>query len=483
MQPSSRTTARDRASDPRFVVGPVAKPPVFGRAAQTWLCLAALAVILYGTLGPMSTRVWLAQPTAWRWIPPAGRTDANDLLTNIVVYLPVGVALRLLVRRRGRAGIADLLVASALASGLSYGTELLQQFMPGRSANLVDWVVNSCAALAGAAFAVQLQWLIRQTHALLFVYLHVHRGLWRLVTWSVLTAVFVGMTMPWDFSRLMRPGGRLHEHLPWSVRRPAYALRLDQPLIVADPLFAQRFVVFATVGGLLAGCRLLAGKRGGRAFRSTVVRVAAFVVTVETAQVLLSEHMASVLQVLIAIFGGACGAAAAVALWAGGAPASSASPSTVRRRPPVTNRTLRRAALATLVLLVIATLLGSLTDRPWQFRSDPVFEPVPFRAHFHAPFARALTDIAQQLLLFGGLTGLCLLLTEGRARLAPLLLALGLVGAIECMQALLVGHGGDTTSLFLATAAWALALGVWDALYPRYRLSDAASNTVAAAIR
>lgn len=483
MQSSPQTTARDRASDPRFVVGPVAKPPVFGRTAQTWLCLGTLAVILYGTLGPMSTRVWLARPAVWHWIPPVGRTDANDLLTNIVVYLPVGFALRLLVRRRGRAGLTDLLLASALAATLSYGTELLQQFMPGRSANLVDWVVNACAAAAGAMLAVQLQWLIRQTHTLLFVYLHVHRGLWRLLTWSVLTAVFVGMTMPWDFSRLLRSGGKLHEHLPWSIHRPAYAFRFDQPLSVADPLFVQRFVVFATVGGLLAGCRLLAGKRGRRALWGATARVAVFVVVLETAQGLLSEHVSSVLQVLIAVLGGAAGATAAGALWAARPPVSAAAQTPARRRPPVTTLTLRRLALAALAFLVVATLLGSLTDRPWQFRNEPVYEPVPFRAHFHAPFARALTDIAQQLLLFGGLTGLCLLLTEGRARLAPLLLALGLVGAIECVQAFLVGHGGDTTSLFLATTAWALALGVWDALYPRHSQPGPAPAPATAAIR
>ncbi len=55
--------------------------------------------------------------------------------------------------RPGRRQLAALLMASAL----SYLTEVIQQFLPGRVPSRVDWALNSAGAAAGAALAVLLQ--------------------------------------------------------------------------------------------------------------------------------------------------------------------------------------------------------------------------------------------------------------------------------------------------------------------------------------
>ena len=50
-------------------------------------------------------------------------------------------------------GATALLLALALGSGLSYGCELLQHFVPGRVPAHEDWVMNSVGAAGGCAGA------------------------------------------------------------------------------------------------------------------------------------------------------------------------------------------------------------------------------------------------------------------------------------------------------------------------------------------
>ncbi len=162
----------DRHSDQRTTIIDLSKPAVLRRSTLRWWCAACLLTIVYGTLGPIAggTRPWLASPAAWRWIPPLQPTDANDVLTNLAVYVPVGIASRLLVRRRGRAGRRDLLLAFGLSATLSYATEVMQQAIPARSSNLADVLVNALGALAGCLAAVPAQRAIRRVHALAFVH-------------------------------------------------------------------------------------------------------------------------------------------------------------------------------------------------------------------------------------------------------------------------------------------------------------------------
>ena len=96
LDPALRTG--DRSSDERAVVGGVAKPPILSRVTLRLLCAGCLVAILYGTLGPLgsSRTPWVVTVAPWRWIPPPQPSDLDDVLTNLAVYFPVGVAFRLL---------------------------------------------------------------------------------------------------------------------------------------------------------------------------------------------------------------------------------------------------------------------------------------------------------------------------------------------------------------------------------------------------
>jgi len=64
---------------------------------------------------------------------------------------------------------------------------------------------------------------------------------------------------------------------------------------------------------------------------------------------------------------------------------------------------------------------------------------------------------------------LCLYLTEGRGQCVALLLLLGMVGVAQTAQILVVGRVADVTPLFMAVAAWLLAVRCWNAFVPQRR--------------
>jgi VanZ family protein len=129
------------------------------RSSAAPLALVYSALVLYASLYPF---------TGWRWPPgpsvgallslpwPPWR-DPFDVWSNVLGYVPLGALIYVAQVRGGRAawraGLAALLVASAL----SYLTEVVQQFLPGRVPSRVDWALNSAGAAAGAALAALLQ--------------------------------------------------------------------------------------------------------------------------------------------------------------------------------------------------------------------------------------------------------------------------------------------------------------------------------------
>jgi VanZ family protein len=431
----------DRRSDCRVVVRGIAKPPVLSRRTIRLLCLASLAVIVYGTLGPLSGRGrWVVPAEHWQLTPPRVASDLNDVLTNFVVYVPVGIAFRLLVRRRGQAGWADLLLGLGLSVTLSYITEVLQQAMPGRVSSLTDVAVNGLAALTGGLCAVPVQRLLRRAHAFVFVQVRDPRRLWAVLACATLLATAVLMTMPWDLTR------------------PHAALGVAEGLGRAD---GQRFGMFVLVGFFLAGA-LLMRKRNRRAavLSAWLVGVLAAVV-LEVSQLVLYGHLCSVLHAVVSVAGVSAGCVVAAALVRPARTAVLAGGAVTRR--------LRVVAMVALLATIVYAGAGGF----WReaavagLRAEPAVDWVPLRAHFHASFRVLVTDLLDQLATYSFLTLLCLLLALQRGPAIALLLLAGLVGAAECSRALVPGHHADTTAPLLAVTAWLLTTRIWQSIQPR----------------
>jgi len=118
-------------------------------AGPAWLTLGYAALLAYGTLYPLSgwrpPPVDLATLFAASLHMPAARAD---LLTNLLVYLPLGLLIGLRRRERGRGGA----IAAAALAGLALSTvlECLQAFLPERTPSLLDIGLNGLGAGTGA---------------------------------------------------------------------------------------------------------------------------------------------------------------------------------------------------------------------------------------------------------------------------------------------------------------------------------------------
>ena len=125
------------------------------RSSASPLALAYAALVLYASLYPFD---------GWRW-PPGQSVEALvllpwtrwlgsfDVTLNVLGYMPLGGLVLLAGLRSGWSMITALLAALVLPAALSYGTEVLQQFLPRRGPAMEDWAANSAGALIGALIA------------------------------------------------------------------------------------------------------------------------------------------------------------------------------------------------------------------------------------------------------------------------------------------------------------------------------------------
>lgn len=466
----------DRRDDPRTIVGRVVKPPVLSRAALHALCVACLAVIAYGTLGPLGgdRGPWLVSVPNWHWLPPWRSGGFDDVLANFVVYVPVGIAFRLLVRRRGQAAWFDFGAALALSAVVSYLTEVAQQAMPARVSSLTDIIVNVAAAFIGCLCAVPVQRAIRHLHAFLFEQVRVPGGLWTVMAWAAAAITAVLMTMPWS--------------LTW----PAMRWGFDEPL---GSLCIRRFMAFGVVAFLCTGAAIARGCTQRRAFAVACACASGLALLLEGAQVILHEHVCSAFHFCVELAGSGTGSLLAVVLIGrslrpvpvpapiplGVRPVatdpeqrctktSNADPTHERvRRPPHLHRVAFVALVATMLHVVAGLWHFGWTLPP---RTEPLIHWVPFRAEFLMPFPAMLADTLEQLVVYALVTLSCLSLGGGRGRGVALLLLLGLITLTEAGQAFLGVRGADTTAPLLAALAWVLTVRAWASLYPRATAID-----------
>lgn len=438
----------DRASDAKVTTLGVTKPAILGRRTQRWLCVGVLTLILYGTVGPVAGYAgpWFVPPAHWSWTLAAQSWSANDALTNLVVYIPVGVALRLLLRRRGMAAFWDLSGAIALACCLSYLAECVQQAVPARCADLHDVYTNAAGATLGVLIATPVQRWLRAWHALVFLEVRKPEERWRVLAWTAAVGFVLVMTVP------------------WVPAPPAWSWGFDRPLAVPD---WQRALLSMALGATFAGVQLVR-PIAKRQFLRAVLTPATIVVATEAAQIVLAAHTACLRDVCV----GVAGALAGVALAALGDRAWRA------RTCPLQSGVHTAAALqprwqwgaATGLILALAYIVyaGLNPDGAGHgFRSIPRVNWLPLAVEFQLPFARQVAVLAEPLLIYGATTLLCLLLAGSVGAPAALLLLLATVGGVQMLQAFLVGHTGDTTPLLLVVVAWLIVVRSWSALRPR----------------
>ena len=124
------------------------------RSAAWPLAWVAVALVVYATLHPLTDWQW-PDCHGFAWLLPKHRHEVtNDLVGNILGYLPLGLILCLAHLRSGRTALWAVFLTLLPASGLSYGLELAQFALPNRVPSITDWLLNTLGAAWGALAAV-----------------------------------------------------------------------------------------------------------------------------------------------------------------------------------------------------------------------------------------------------------------------------------------------------------------------------------------
>ena len=112
----------------------------------TWV---ALTLITYATLHPWNGWHW-PEPQAFSWVlPKLPHEVLNDLIGNLLGYLPLGWSCAWPFAQRCGV-LRSALMSVAFGSGWSYGLELIQYTLPARVPSISDWTLNTLGAAWGA---------------------------------------------------------------------------------------------------------------------------------------------------------------------------------------------------------------------------------------------------------------------------------------------------------------------------------------------
>jgi VanZ family protein len=122
-----------------------------------YLAVAYVVALVYGTLFPMSG--WhtpALNPFELMMQKGLANSPKSDILTNVLVYLPLGIFLMRALPPRYKP-VFVIVVVTLLTSLLSLALEICQAYLPGRVPSISDWIMNTCGGCVGALLALSLR--------------------------------------------------------------------------------------------------------------------------------------------------------------------------------------------------------------------------------------------------------------------------------------------------------------------------------------
>ena len=445
--------------------------------AVVWPATVVL-LVLAGSLSPFSFDLSAARANG-RWgLLAIGwpRSPVADLVTNVVVYLPIGAAACLWLRRR--VGLLQAVVLTLAVGGCaSVLAETLQTLIPVRTASWIDVRANMAGTLLGA---VLVPGLAAGAEALRAAARTCFAGkpLAAVAAFAAVALLVAGL-WPFDF---VESTAELHRSLAagrWIT--PATLPGDDVPAQYHQPMLPTTAFagLFAAYGFLVA----LAGREGGRsrpeATTTALVHAVILSLLIESVQVFVVSRSFDVLDALLNTFGAGLGAYFAV--WAVDAPTRScwlARPSVL-----LTRWLLLPALLAQVAYRVLDA--AGLGDPSRAAAGTATVLWVPFSACYGHTVSSVVAEAAW---LCGTSALLALTVTVSihrlgeRARwLAGVVAAVGLAAICEVIQYFGPARLADTTDVILAAGGALLAAAVCGRLHrhPAVTAGAIASGTPA----
>ncbi len=134
-----------------------------------WPALIYALLIVYGSLYPfLGWRGPFDAALDFVSAPWSRYVTRSDIITNLLVYLPLGGLTARALRYRLNPWLA-FLAATLVGVLLSFGMETLQAWLPGRVSSRLDWLLNSLGTALGALAAALVQGRWRPLRRLLMV--------------------------------------------------------------------------------------------------------------------------------------------------------------------------------------------------------------------------------------------------------------------------------------------------------------------------
>ena len=269
--------------------------------------LLVIGLVFCGSLSPYQFDLQLLHNGGWG-LDAIGwpHSPLDDLVTNLMVYLPVGAALSLWLKRR--MAVEWAVLAAAVIGGLvSLTAETLQTAIAIRSASWLDVIVNTAGALWGALAAPAVVearvWALDRLRTRL-----AQRPLTTLSTLVTVGVVVVSLS-PFDF---VTNTGQLHASLAaarWSplrvdVTADAVALGFGS---LTDSGVLGTAGLFVVVGFLLALAARERGLARRNALEAGLGQVALLAVLIELLQLLRCSGGFGVLDAILYILTGFLG--------------------------------------------------------------------------------------------------------------------------------------------------------------------------------
>lgn len=439
--------------------------------------LAVAAAILYGSLIPFEFDITaLAGIEASTFFGLRFRgTTPEDLFTNVLVYMPLGLAIVLCGDRRRVFRLVRVPVAVLVGIAVSLLAEGLQTAIAIRVASLTDVALNTVGTFLGAMLAAALyesgsRALNRCRQGL------IERPAATQTQWLTVGLLLFCLA-PFDF---VLDSAALHD----SFRAARWDLTGIRSAGIGEPAF-ELFVSqlstaawFGLLGYLFVMARETAGRHPVLAWASAVRHGVIVAGLIELLQLFTVSHRFDLASAVLRVMAMGLGAWLAAFLLFG---------RSGQQRKPRSTLPIRTAFLIALALgQILAVFLASLDSQQLSLSG---FDPasvgwIPFEALWRRPMVSAASDVLATVAVFStlGLTIAIILRRRGFRfawPLSALVVTLVALGA-QVFELCSPSRTADSTGPALALAAVLLAFQVEAAFRSRWTEPDAGSAPVPA---
>lgn len=424
---------------------------------------------------------------------PLGPAHIPDIAGNVAVYLPVGLLVRMLLRRLRWGAVASLAGATMVGAGLSLLVETLQLYCAHRTSSAIDLGANTAGTLVGAALETLVSlWFDTSAHGLCETLegwaerIRSRPVVLLAQAWAVVIAL--AALTPGDvvisvdraarslrdaawipFSRVTRIGGSMWLPPPKAVAAELWQLRLD---------YAWTVLAYAGMAVLVSRYLARHCREGGllRALQAVVV-CGMFAAALSIAQLGIMSRASDVTYVLLAVTGALAGVLVADGVMQAWSPATTSG---------AVFAPVGRTRLVAAGALLVTAYIGARELAPFTFdlasgsiaAQAASAEWLPLRMYQSARLPIAVDDLVHKTMRWAALAMIyCLyrrhrgLADERQPVVRTAAMAACLAAGLEAAQLLLPARNPAITDVLVAAVASGAAVML-------YRLAAAGATIV-----